>query len=168
MGIAAIFASISTPLNSMLQAVGRVDLPVKILCIGLLLKILCTYIVAGIPQINILGAGIGTILCYGFSAVAAIIYLCKITKIMPSFWSVFGKPFFAALLCGAAAYGAYHLGVHFLPDYAKYITLLAILAACLVYVLALFLLRAVSKDDIIMLPKGEKIAKVLEKRGWIR
>ena len=32
-GVAAIFASLSTPIFSMLQAVGRVDLPVKLLCV---------------------------------------------------------------------------------------------------------------------------------------
>lgn len=167
MGIAAIFASLGTPLNSMLQAVGRVDLPVKILCIGLLVKMLVTYVLSGIPEINVLGAGVGTLVCYAFAAVAAVIYLCKITRIVPNMASVFLKPFLAAALCAAAAWGAYTVGVQILPDYGKYITLAAILFACVVYVIALLLLKAISKDDILMLPKGQKIAKVLEKHHWI-
>ncbi len=167
MGVAAIFASINTPLNSMLQAVGRVDIPVKIICVGLLIKILATYVVAGIPQINILGAGCGTLLCYLFAAVASVVCLCRITKIVPNFTSVFLKPFLAAAICAAAAFGVYQLGAAILPQFAKYLTLAAILVACVVYIAALLLLRAISKDDVLMLPKGQKIAKVLEKHNFI-
>ena len=167
MGIAAIFASLGTPLNSMLQAVGRVDLPVKILCVGLLVKMVVTYVLSGIPEINVLGAGVGTLVCYAFAAVAAVVCLCKITHIVPNMVSVFLKPFLAAALCAAAAWGSYTLGVRVLPGYEKYLTLAAILFACVVYVIALVLFKAISKDDVLMLPKGQKIAKVLEKHHWI-
>jgi len=166
-GIAAIFASISTPLNSMLQAVGRVDVPVKLLCIGLLLKILCTYIVVGIPEINILGAGVGTFLCYGFSAVAAVIILCKITKIVPNLVSVFLKPLIAAVACVVCAYGSYALLMAVIPGMFRINVLLSIALACAVYAISLLLLKALSKDDILMLPKGQKIVKVLEKHNFI-
>ena len=45
---------------------------------------------------------------------------------------------------------------------------LAIAVAGIVYVVSLFLLHVVSREDILLLPKGEKIARLLEKRGWIR
>lgn len=167
MGIAAIFASISTPLNSMLQAVGRVDLPVKIICVGLLIKILATYTIAGIPSINIIGAGVGTFLCYFFSAVAAVVCLCRVTHIVPNFASVFVKPFVASAICCAAAYGSYRLGVLLMPKFSKYVVMLSILVALVVYVFSLLLLKAVSKDDILTLPKGQKIVKVLEKYNFI-
>ena len=38
MAAGAVFASMSTPLQSMLQAVGRADIPVKLLAAALLLK----------------------------------------------------------------------------------------------------------------------------------
>lgn len=57
MGIGAIFASLSTPVNSMLQAVGRTDLPVKLLAVGLIIKITLNYFLVGVPEINVLGAG---------------------------------------------------------------------------------------------------------------
>ena len=42
-----------------------------------------------------------------------------------------------------------------------------VLAAVLFYAIALFALRGITKDDILMLPKGRKIAKTLEKYGLI-
>jgi len=39
--------------------------------------------------------------------------------------------------------------------------------AVIIYVIALLVLKAFTKTDLLMLPKGEKIAKALEKRHWI-
>ena len=60
LGIATIFTATATPFCSMLQAVGRVDLPVKIISAGLIIKIIVNYSLVGIPQINIQGAGIAS------------------------------------------------------------------------------------------------------------
>ena len=92
MGLGAIFASLSTPINSMLQAVGRVDLPVKILAVGLAIKVAINYVFSGIPEINILGAGAGTLVCYLLITILGMILLCRVTKIRPSFLSAFVKP----------------------------------------------------------------------------
>ena len=47
------------------------------------------------------------------------------------------------------------------------VTVISVLAAAAVYVFALFFTRSIRKQDILSLPMGEKIAKVLEKRGVI-
>ena len=44
---------------------------------------------------------------------------------------------------------------------------IAVAAAVLVYVVALLFLKALSRDDLEMIPKGEKIAKKLEKLGFL-
>ena len=84
---------------------------------------------------------------------------------MPNFVSVFVKPLIASALMGAAAWAANGLLGRFLPS--KLTTLIAIAIGAIIYVISLLLVHGISKDDILMLPKGEKIAKVLEKRGII-
>lgn len=165
MGIGAIFASLSTPLQSMLQAVGRVDLPVKLLMIGLLIKVALNYTLCGIPEINILGAGTGTVVCYAFITVMSVVFLCRVTGIVPNLISVFLKPLIAGGLCALAAFLAYNLVSLILPG--KVATLAAIIVACVVYVIALLCLRVIQRSDVRMLPKGQKIEKILEKHGWI-
>ena len=157
MGIGAIFASLSTPLQSMLQAVGRVDL--------LLIKVALNYTLCGIPEINILGAGTGTVVCYAFITVMSVFFLCRVTGVVPNFISVFVKPLMAGGLCALAAYLAYNLVNLILPG--KIATLAAIMVACIVYVIALLCLRVIQRSDVRMLPKGQKIEKILEKHGWI-
>ena len=104
MGISVIFIAISTPLCSMLQAVGRMDVPLKLFSVGMVIKIIVNYILVGIPEINIQGANMGSMVCYSFVTIVALFVLCRQTKIVPDFVSIFVKPLIASVICGAAAY----------------------------------------------------------------
>ncbi len=166
MGISAVFIATSTPLCSMIQATGHMDIPLKLYTIGMVMKIIVNYILVGIPEINIQGANVGSIVCYGFVTVMAMFFLCRTTKIVPNFVSIFVKPLIAAILCGLAAYYSEQLFDVFMKQ--RLATVLAVLTAVIVYVLALFLLRAIKREDILQMPKGNKIVKILEKRKLIR
>ncbi len=159
--IAIIFVSISTPLCSMLQAVGRADLPLKILTIGMLIKIGLNYILVGIPQINVQGAGIGTLICYLFICISSIILLCRETKMSLNWMSIFIKPFICGIMCIAAAYSS-HGFFQKIIDY-KISTILSIVIAGFVYVTAVLLSRCLTYSDLSTVPGCKKIVKVLEK-----
>ena len=165
MGVAAIFASLSTPIFSMLQAVGRVDLPVKLLCVGLGLKIGLNYVLTGIPEINILGAGIGTLVCYVFITISACYFLCKETKIHLKFHSIFTKPAIASMFCCISAYFSCFAMTKVMPD--SLATGIAVFIAVFIYIASLLCLRALCRDDVLMLPKGQKLVKILEKHHLI-
>lgn len=161
LGIATILTATSTPLCSMLQAVGRVDLPVKIISIGLMIKIAVNYILVGIPAINIQGVGVGTIVGYLFVLVVCTYFLIKETKIFPNFKITVLKPLIAGTICGVSAFVANSFLVRFLP---KMISLcVAVFFAIIVYIVALFLLRAVTIDDIRALPKGEALVRARDR-----
>ena len=134
--------------------------------IGVIIKVVLNYTMVGIPEINIQGAGTGTLVCYAFISISALYFLCKETHILPNFISVFVKPLIAAGLCAASAYVSYSLLSKFVLG-GRISTIISLCIAVLVYVIALFCLRAISKDDVMMLPKGQKIAKILEKHRWI-
>ncbi len=166
MGISVIFIATSTPLCSMLQAIGRVDVPLKLFIAGMIMKIVVNYVLVGIPEINIQGANVGSIVCYGFVTVTAMFILCRETKITPNFVSILIKPLIAAIICGIAAYFS-----EILFDFVcvqRVATLLAILTAIIVYFIVLLLIRAIKREDLLQMPKGNKIVKVLEKRRLIR
>ncbi len=165
MGISVIFIATSTPLCSMLQAVGRMDVPLKLYAVGMTMKIIVNYILVGIPEINIQGANVGSIVCYGFVTVTALFILCRETKIVPNFVSIFVKPLFASIVCGVAAYFSEQFFDIFFRQ--KIATFLAVATAIVVYIIALFLFRAIKREDILQMPKGNKIVKILEKRKLI-
>ncbi len=182
-GLATFIMALSSPVTSMLQGIGRTDIPVKTIVVGAAVKITCNYILVGTPKYNINGAPVGSILCYIIIVGLNIFFLLRISKTKVNVLSVFLKPLFCAVLSAAAARASYGLVNKFLSPRLSglsvsgivarilspntFSVLIAIVAAVLVYVIALFLTKALSKDDIIMLPKGEKIAKRLEKYGLL-
>ena len=151
LGIATIFTAASTPFCSMLQAVGRVDLPVKIISIGLLIKIAVNYVLVGIPQVNIQGAGIGTLVGYAFILVTTMCMLCKQTKIVPDISGTILKPLLASLACGGTA----SFSMSLCRD--KFPLLLAIFisitVAMAIYIVMLLILGTINQDDIKLLLK---------------
>ena len=175
-GLAAFLISASTPITNMLQAIDRADVPVKSLLAGATAKIICNYILVGTPSININGAPLGTIVFYLIVIGYNLTVLLKETGIKLRIYDTFVKPFLAGAVAGGAALGFYMLFVRILPEGAQgsrlagftLATLLAAILSIIVWVIALLALKVLSKSNLESLPNGEKIAKVLEKRGLIR
>ncbi|MBQ7580755.1 MAG: polysaccharide biosynthesis protein [Clostridia bacterium] len=170
-GYATIFFALSTPVTNMLQAIGRADIPVKALIGGTVIKVVCNIVFISNPKYNINGAVVGTIVCYTSICIVEAVCLLKLSKTKINLMSVFIKPFACSAICAFTAFGSYKFISRILPagDISSHLngmTVAAVVAiglAVISYALSLLFLRALSKDDIIMLPKGEKIAKVLEK-----
>ena len=87
---------------------------------------------------------------------------------MPKIGRVFVKPLIASVLCSVAALGCYVLLTGPVAMSGRLPTLLSIFAAVVVYVPLIFLLRAVTADDILLLPKGAKILSVLKRFHLVR
>ena len=168
-GIFVFLMSVSTPITNMLQAIGRSDVPVKAMIAGAVVKLISNFILIGNPEINVKGAPIGSILCYLVIVGYELFVLLRQTQLKPDAVSVFIKPFLCAVLCAAAAWAVNGLIYRLMSGAAGMMTanavatVAAIVTAVVVYAVSLLLLRGLSKDDILMLPKGEKIAKTLEK-----
>ena len=161
LGIAVVFSAACSPINSMLQAVGRADIPVKIMVGCATFKLVFNYITVGIPEINILGAAMGTLLCYILIMSISLYCLLRITKLKLDYKTVFIKPLISALLCAVTAYGVSALCGDYISE--KLSTIVGICCGGGVYVMSLLLLGAITENDIRKLPKGEKLAKIYAK-----
>ena len=160
LGIASIFIAMTATTNSLLQAVGKVSLPVKLIVLGSIIKLGMNYILVGIPQLNIRAVPYSTLVCYVVITLMSLIALYQTVGSLELF-SSFGKPLLAAILCAATARGVQNL----LDGYtqSRFAVLISVAAGALVYLLALLLLRVIKKEELMTLPKGEKMAKILEK-----
>ncbi len=167
LGIAAVFAGVSSPVANMLQVIGRPMIPVRNIAIGACLKIAINFILVGRPEINILGAPIGTALCYVFIFVSNCICLVKYTGVKFNIVSTLVKPFVSAAACGTAAYLVSFLCEKL--DLSNFITVaLSVGAAAIVYLLVLFGIKTLTKEDVYDLPKGKILVRVLEKLHLFR
>lgn len=195
-GIATPLMAVSTPVNNLLQAIGRTDIPVKSVIVGALTKVVCNFVLVGIPKVNIYGAVVGTVLFYVVIVSFNFISLLRITKVKINWGSVFGKPFVCAVLCGVTAFVTNSLLNKFIPFVAGKLlgvigesdilatiasgnttesilnagtvsALAAVALAAVVYGITLLLIKGLAREDVSVLPKGEKIAKTLEKYGLL-
>ncbi len=164
-GAAVAFICLMNPLNVIFQAVGKPYVPVAVVLAGGAVKFVLNALLISQPTLNIMGSVISTVSCYGVMALLSLILLRVVAKVRISYWQLVSKILVAAAVCGGFAFGSYKL-LNLCISTNKS-TILAILVAIIGYILALLLLKALKKDDILMLPKGEKIAQILEKRNWI-
>ena len=161
MGVTTIFTAIITPICSMLNGIGKVRLPMILYTVCMAVKIGTSWIFVSIPEINIQGATAGSLISYAIICVVGMFLLIKHSKVVPNFLTTTIKPLIGAVGCAAAAFFVNMLLEGQMNH--RLSTICAILAAAVVYVAILLILRTFSAKEISFLPKGEKIAKTLEK-----
>lgn len=167
LGICAIFAGINSPVIAMLQAVGKEVVPLKNIAVGAVLKIVTNYILVGTPSINIYGVPIGTTVCYLYIFAANLYCLIRHTGVKLDYYSILIKPLFAGLCSSAAAFAAY--GIVLSALHRNFVaTAAAIFAAVIVYIIALSVFRVLESEDILTLPKGDKILSICKKIRLVR
>ena len=142
--------------NSMLQAYGKVYIPVIHMVIGGIVKVLVNYFC--IPYLGIDGAPVGTGVCYTIIAVLNIRAIIKASGIKINWNDFLIKPIFAALIMGAVGF----VLSTFIPI-SKALCIIEIGICGIVYFASIILVKALKKEDVLNLPKGEKLVAVLEK-----
>ena len=166
MGFSCIVVAASTPVMSMLQSLGKVNLPLILCTIAMVLKISTNYLFVSMAELNVTGAAIGSLVAFTFVFVAGMYLLIKHSGVRPDFINTILKPFICAALCAATAYGVYMLMTRFVSDVIA--LMVAIVAAVIVYIVALMLIKTFDKEEIYMLPKGNNIVTILEKLHLLR
>ena len=162
LALSIITLSIMRTLQSCLQGIGKMMLPVYNLFIGAIVKAVSSYILLGIPSVNINGAAIGSVLAYVTAGILNFRALRKYTNVSLDMKSIFVRPLIAALIMGAAAIASYKL-LFLITSSNALSTLIAVLFAAAVYFVSAFLTGAVTKDEIELIPKGDLIYRLAVK-----
>ena len=158
-----IFISLVQTATGALQGAGRHWLPMLFLLIGGITKIAVNLIFIPMSEINILGAVLSNLTCYGVAGILDTIALLHVTKAKLSVVNTFLKPAFAAAVMGAAAWGVRYLlsRVGFLKTGlpSRIVTIIAILVAVAVYAVLTLLLGIFTKEELAYIPGGRKLAR---------
>lgn len=167
LGIASIFMCVMLLTNSIMQAHNKVNWPIYTMLIGGVVKVAVNYVLVGDPDINIKGAPIGTLVCYGLIAVLNLILVYRLLADKPNYFAYFCKPVLASVVMGAACWACYGLtGSLFGAGYLRQAlaTMVSIGVAVVVYLVLVIALRIITREDLAMVPKGDKIARLLHIR----
>ena len=156
LGIGIIFQALSITLSSMLQAIGRMDLPLKITTTGLIIKIIINYFLVGIPEINIKGAGFSTFFGYLFILIFSFYFLFKETKVTPNINNIFLKPIAASCIFGVSLTIFKFIFSKFLNN--LFTLIFSLLLSLFLYFISLIYLKVINLKDV----KNSKLMKKVQ------
>ena len=160
-GIAAIFVSMQLLCNAILQANNMVNLPVLVVIVGGVVKIVVNYFLVGNPAIRIYGAPMGTLFCFLVVALVEMYIIRRAIPSAPRFGRAVAKPLVASAIMAACAWAVHGLLANVLKLSSRLAVIPAIAIGALVYLALVLVLHAISKEDLALMPRGDKIAKIL-------
>lgn len=149
--------------NSVLQSHGKMVMPVINLILCAVLRLPAVYMLVSNPNLGIVGAPIGALIGYAGSTVMNILVARRFISTRPRLLTNMLRAMIPALLMGAAAWGTYQGMVALVGLDGSRLVLCAVPIAVgvVVYAVCALLFKAIKKEDCLLLPKGEKIVKLL-------
>ena len=168
MGAASFFVCTVLMENAILQASGHEKLTMVTMISGGLVKIIVNWFLVAQRSINRYGAPVGTLVSYVVMALMNYIFICVALRHRPKLLRIFARPLAASVLMGAAAWAIYGLCARFIGAVSwsriALCMLAAIAVAVIVYLVSTVALRSITKEDMKLIPGGEKIANFLHIR----
>lgn len=152
--IGGVFLTLSSTFFSVFQVIGRSELPIKLMLAGSAVKLIFNVFLITIPQFNISGAAISTVVSYAVVALGGYLALEAVTGSDYKILSLMFAPLAAGIFCGATAKFSYDA----LSGYFKapVVLLIAIVIGALFYVLLLIILGGVHPKDLLNRQKIKK------------
>lgn len=126
-----------------------------------MVKLILNLILVPIPEIGVNGAAWASVACHLVAFTIAMTFLRRTIKLDLTFSKFVIKPVIAVSIMGICSYFSYLTFSGIIPQ--KLATIISILIAVIIYSLAIMALKVFSKEEIQMLPGGNKIYRVLEK-----
>ena len=163
LGISIFIYAIIQYTNALLQSHGYAHVPVINMLLCGILKLAVVYILVGNPAIGILGAPIGALLGYSGIAVLNLFAIRRLVPQKPALLKNLLRPVLPAVLMGGAVYGTSLLLMKLFGEDASSLILCGgpIIVGVVVYFAGVVLFKSIKKEDCQLLPKGDRIAKIL-------
>lgn len=158
-----IFAVLMQTTNGALQGLGRIMVPAITSFIGVMLKLILNLILVPNPNFGVNGAAIASVVNNFFAFLLSFIVLRKTIKLNLNFVKFILKPAIATLAMCVCSYYLYTILLGIIS--AKLATILAIIIAVIIYLVMIVILKIFNEDEIMMIPYGTKIYKILKKLG---
>ena len=162
LGFSIMFNAVVLVTTAIMQAHGHATRPVINMLIGGVLKLAAVFMLTGNPNIGIVGTPVGTLLCYLAISVLNIYSIRTLLDHPPAILKNLVRTFLAALIMGIFVFAVF-TGLKTIGITSRLILCGAPIAVgVLAYAIAAVKIKVVTREDCLLLPKGEKIAKLLK------
>lgn len=158
--VALVFMALEQTINGSLQGLGQIFVPAKALLWGVGVKVVLNTILIRIPAINIYGASIGSLCCYGTACTICFVHLRRTLHMDLPVGNFIGKPLFCAGVMGVGAWAGYGLLLRTTGSDGLSI-LLTILGAVVLYGALVLALGILGPKDWAQMPLPEPLRRRL-------
>ena len=159
-----LFSVLAQTVNGALQGLGKIMVPAVSSFVGLIIKLILNIILIRIPGIGVNGAAIGSIINNIVVFIISYIILKKAIKLNLRPFKFVIKPVFATFIMCVCSYTLYMLLLK-ISISGKIATMIALIFAVILYGISVIVLKIFTKEELSMIPYGNKLCKVLEKLG---
>ncbi len=168
---AIVCVSVVLVTNAILQATGNVLIPVVNIAIAGAAKVIINYFLLVVPAVNINGVAIGSSACYFIYMVLNLFYVNKVTKPDMTVKDFVIKPAVSCLAMGIVVW-AVNMGLTSTLGVSRMASIVctgaSVAVGGIVYVIALFKTSTLTREEVLILPKGEKLVPIMVKLKLIK
>lgn len=163
LGIGLYFYAVTQLTNAILQAHAHATIPVVHILLAGLAKLVIVYILSGNPNIGVVGVGVGSALCNVCVAVLNLLAIRRLVPQKPALVRNLMRSLVPSVIMGVAVYACWKGMQYLLGADSSRVLLCAvpIFVGVLVYAFAAVRCKAITREDCLLLPKGERIANLL-------
>ena len=168
--LAVVFYSLSTVTNAILQGLGRLDVPIRHAVAALVVHVAVLEVFLLVLKMGIYSVVFANII---FAFVMCLLNghaIAKYVRYRQEYKKTILLPTLCSLIMGAAAYGVYRLVYGMLPPSMMKgrlgmaaVVLPSVAVAIVVYALLLVRLKAVDEEELMAMPGGRRLVRLLRK-----
>ena len=142
-GLTIILFTVVQATTSVLQGLGKQRIPMYTLVAGVVCKIVLNYVLIAIPEINIHGAPIASLVCYSVSMLPNLYYMLKYTYSKMNWMGWIVRPGIATAAMGLVVFAMREL----LPG-GRLMLLIEVAVGVVVFAAAALAVKAITKEDL--------------------
>jgi stage V sporulation protein B len=162
---AALFLAVQQTTSGVLQGMGHLNVPVRNLLAGAIVKTIATYILTSIPSLGIIGAAYATVLGFLVSATLNVIALTSRLGEIIDLRDMIIKPVASVVFMGLAVRLSYNALFDLLKSNG-YATIGSVTIGGLIYMVLMMASGALKESDMAMVPViGSRLAGFIKKSG---
>lgn len=165
--VAVIFFALSTLTNGVLQGINRLKLPVIHAALSLGVHVVLVYVLVNVLDFGAYGLVIGNVTYALLVCILNWLAIRRLIDYRQEIKRTFLLPLAASLIMGITAFLVYK-GCYSLISINSISVVIAIGVALVVYFVMLIVLKAVTRQELLDLPKGAAIVRLAEKLHLIR
>lgn len=163
LGVSVFMRAVVLFTNALMQANGHANIPVINMLASGVVRMALVFVLTGNPAIGLLAVPALTALGNLATAVLNLICMVKVVPQKSAIASNLLRPLLPALLMGAATFASWKLILAVLGEDCSRIIQVGgpMVVAAAVYFVSAAWLKSITREDCLLLPKGDKIAKLL-------